>query len=40
MFDQIADFLSQGWVLAVMIILLLGLIGLMVFLRMRPKEED
>jgi hypothetical protein len=40
MFDKVADFLSTPWVLAVMVLLLLGLIGLMVFLRMRPKEEE
>lgn len=40
MFDKVADFLSQPLVLIVMIVLLLGLIGLMVFLRMRPKEGE
>jgi hypothetical protein len=40
MFDRIANFLSQPLVLIVMIVLLLALIGLMVFLRMRPKDED
>jgi hypothetical protein len=40
MFDKIADFLSNPIVLGVMVVLLLGLIGLMVFLRMRPKDED
>jgi hypothetical protein len=40
MFDKVADFLSQPLVLIVMIVLLLGLIGLMVFLRMRPKEDE
>ncbi len=40
MFTKIADFLSEPIVLIIMIVLLLGLIGLMVFLRMRPREED
>jgi hypothetical protein len=40
MFDKIANFLSEPIVLIVMVVLLLGLIGLMVFLRMRPKDEE
>jgi hypothetical protein len=40
MFDRIANFLSEPLVLVVMVVLLLGLIGLMVFLRMRPKDEE
>lgn len=40
MFDKIANFLSDPIVLVVMVVLLLGLIGLMVFLRMRPKDEE
>ncbi len=40
MFDRIADFLSTPLVLIVMIVLLLGLIGVMVFLRMRPRDEE
>lgn len=40
MFDKIANFLSEPIVLIVMVVLLLGLIGLMVFLRMRPKEDE
>jgi hypothetical protein len=40
MFDKIAGFLSEPLVLIIMVVLLLGLIGLMVFLRMRPKDED
>jgi hypothetical protein len=40
MFDKIANFLSEPTVLIVMVVLLLGLIGLMVFLRMRPKEDE
>jgi hypothetical protein len=40
MFEKIADFLSTPWVLILMIVLLLGLIGLMVFLRMRPRDEE
>ena len=40
MFDKIANFLSEPLVLIVMVVLLLGLIGLMVFLRMRPKDEE
>jgi LPXTG-motif cell wall-anchored protein len=36
----ITDFLSQGWVLAVMGLLLVGLIGLMVFMRMKKKDDE
>jgi len=40
MFDKIADFLSTTWVLAVMVLSLLGLIGVMVFIRMKKSDED
>ena len=40
MFDKVANFLSEPLVLIIMVVLLLGLIGLMVFLRMRPKDEE
>ena len=40
MFTRIADFLSTPLVLIIMIVLLLGLIGVMVFLRMRPREDE
>jgi hypothetical protein len=40
MFDKVANFLSEPLVLIVMVVLLLGLIGLMVFLRMRPKDDE
>ncbi len=38
--QAITDFLSQGWVLGLMGVLLLALIGLMVYLRMKPKDEE
>ncbi|HET6573296.1 MAG TPA: hypothetical protein VFG68_06825 [Fimbriiglobus sp.] len=40
MFTKIADFLSNPIALGIMIVLLLGLIGLMVFLRMRPRDDE
>jgi hypothetical protein len=38
--QAITDFLSQGWVLGLMGVLLLALIGLMVYLRMKPRDEE
>lgn len=38
--QAITDFLSQGWVLAVMGLLLVGLIGVMVFMRMKKRDDD
>ncbi len=40
MFDKVANFLSDPISLIVMVVLLLGLIGLMVFLRMRQKDDE
>ena len=37
--DAIMDFFSQTWVMVALGLLLVALIGLMIFLRMRPKEE-
>jgi preprotein translocase subunit Sss1 len=34
------DFLSQAWVLSVMGLLLVGLIGMMVFMRMKKKDDE
>ena len=34
------DFLGETWVMVTMGVILLALIGLMIFLRMRPKDED
>lgn len=36
----ITDFLGQTWVIAVMVLALLGLIGMMVFLRKKPRDDD
>lgn len=36
----ISDFLGQTWVIVSMIVGLLALIGVMVFLRMKPKDEE
>jgi hypothetical protein len=36
----ITDFLGQTWVIVAMIIGLLALIGVMIFLRMKPKDEE
>lgn len=38
--QAITDFLSQGWVLGVMGLLLVGLIGVMVFMRMKKKDDE
>ncbi|VTT96992.1 unnamed protein product [Gemmataceae bacterium] len=34
------EFLGQTWVMVGMAVALLALIGLMIFLRMKPKDED
>jgi len=39
-FENIANFLSRTPVLIGMVVALLALIGLMVFLRMKKKDED
>lgn len=38
--DTITNFLGQWWVMAGMIIGLLALIGVMIFLRMKPKDDE
>jgi ABC-type polysaccharide/polyol phosphate export permease len=38
--DAITNFLGQTWVIIAMVVGLLALIGVMVFLRMKPKEEE
>jgi len=34
------DFLGQTWVMVGMALALLALIGVMIFLRMKPKDEE
>jgi hypothetical protein len=34
------DFLGQTWVMVGMGVLLLGLIGLMLYMRSRPQDDD
>jgi hypothetical protein len=36
----ITDFLGQTWVMVCMALGLLALIGVMIFLRMKPKDEE
>jgi hypothetical protein len=36
----ISDFLGNTWVIVAMILALLALIGVMIFLRMKPKDEE
>ena len=36
----IMDFLGQTWVMVGMGVALLSLIGMMIFLRMKPRDED
>lgn len=36
----IMDFLGQTWVMVAMGVALLALIGLMIFMRMKPKDGD
>ena len=40
MFDKIANALSEWYVLVPMIVILLGLVGVMVFMRMKKKDDD
>lgn len=38
--DTISNFLGQTWVMVGMVVGLLALIGVMVFLRMKPRDEE
>lgn len=38
--DAIMNFLGNTWVMVGMGVALLSLIGLMIFLRMKPRDED
>ena len=38
--DKIMDFLGQTWVMVGMGVALVALIGVMIFLRMKPRDED
>jgi hypothetical protein len=38
--DAIMNFLGQTWVMVGMGVALLALIGVMIFLRMKPRDED
>lgn len=38
--NAIMDFLGQTWVMVSMGVALLALIGLMIFMRMKPRDED
>jgi hypothetical protein len=38
--DTISNFLGQTWVLVLMVVGLLALIGVMIFLRMKPRDEE
>jgi hypothetical protein len=38
--DAIMNFLSNTWVMVGMGLALLALIGVMIFLRMKPRDED
>lgn len=38
--DAITDFLGQTWVMVVMVLALLGLVGLMIYLRKKPQDDD
>jgi hypothetical protein len=38
--DAIMDFLGQTWVMVGMGIALVALIGVMIFLRMKPRDEE
>jgi hypothetical protein len=38
--DKIMDFLGQTWVMIGMGVALVALIGVMIFLRMKPRDED
>ena len=37
--DAIMNFLGQTWVMVGMAVALLSLIGVMIFLRMKPRDE-
>jgi hypothetical protein len=30
----------QGWMIGVLVVVLLGLVGLLIFLRSRPQDDD
>lgn len=38
--DRIMDFLGQTWVMVGMGVALVALIGVMIFLRMKPRDEE
>jgi len=38
--DAIMNFLGQTWVMVGMGLALIALIGVMIFLRMKPRDED
>jgi hypothetical protein len=38
--DAIMNFLGQTWVMVGMGVALVALIGVMIFLRMKPKDEE
>ena len=38
--DGIMDFLGNTWVMVGMGVALIALIGVMIFLRMKPRDED
>ena len=38
--DAIMDFLGKTWVMVGMGLALVALIGVMIFLRMKPRDED
>ena len=38
--NAIMDFLGQTWVMVGMGVAFLALIGVMIFLRMKPRDED
>jgi hypothetical protein len=38
--DAIMNFLSSWWTMAGMFVALLVLVGVMIFLRMKPRDED
>lgn len=38
--NAIMDFLGQTWVMVGMGLALVALIGVMIFLRMKPRDED
>jgi hypothetical protein len=38
--DDSMDFFSNTWVIVAMIVMLLALIGVMIFLRMKPKDDE